>query len=275
MNCDFHCHSSISDGLMAPDALVRRAAENGVDRLALTDHDDTSGLALARQTAAEVGIDFVNGVEISIEWEDTPIHVVGLGIDPESPELKDGLMSVRSGRVERARRMSAELEKVGIPGVFEGAQRFAENPVLISRAHFARYLVSIGVCSDMHKVFESYLVPGKPGYVTHHWATLQDAVRWINTAGGVAVVAHPARYKISNGALRRMLGEFRDCGGRAIEVASGSHSADQTAFFGRVAQEYGFMGSRGSDFHGPGESWVDLGKVGPLPEGVTPVWTVV
>lgn len=275
MNCDFHCHSTISDGLLSPDALVRRAAANGVDRLSLTDHDDTSGLDLARATAAEVGVGFVNGVEISIEWHGTPIHIVGLAIDPEAPAIKQGLASVRGGRVDRAKRMSAELAKIGIEGVFEGAQRFAENPTLISRAHFARYLVAAGICSDTHKVFESYLVPGKPGYVDHRWATLEDAVRWIDASGGVAVVAHPARYKISTTLLRGLFGEFRDCGGRAIEVASGSHTPEQTAQFGRLAQEFGFLGSRGSDFHGPEESWVDLGKAMPLPAGVTPIWSVV
>jgi 3',5'-nucleoside bisphosphate phosphatase len=273
MNCDFHCHSTVSDGLLSPADLVRRAAANGVTRLALTDHDDTGGLAVARATAAEVGIDFVDGVEISIEWEGTAIHVVGLGIDPTSPVLMEGLASVRGGRIERAMRMSAELEKVGVHGVFEGAKRYAENPSLISRAHFARYLVEIGVCPDVHKVFESYLVPGKPGYVDHRWATLEQAVSWINAAGGVAVVAHPARYKISAAVLRRFLVDFRAAGGRGIEVATASHNADQTAYFARLAQEFGFLASRGSDFHGPQESYVDLGQVGPLPAGVTPVWS--
>ena len=275
MNCDFHCHSTVSDGLLSPEAIVRRAAANGVDRLALTDHDDTSGLAIAQTISSEVGISFVNGVEISIEWEGTPIHIVGLAINPEAPAIKEGLASVRGGRVDRAKRMSAALEQFGIPGVFEGAQRFAENPTLISRAHFARYLVSAGYCNDVHKVFESYLVPGKPGYVEHQWATLEDAVHWIDASGGIAVVAHPARYKVSATALRRLFAEFRDCGGRAIEVASGSHTPEQTAHFGRVAQEFGFLGSRGSDFHGPDESWVDLGKAIALPAGVTPIWSQI
>ena len=261
--------------MLAPDVLVRRAATNGVDRLALTDHDDTSGLPLARATALEVGIELVNGVEISIEWKDTPIHIVGLAIDPDAPALKEGLAVVRGGRVERARRMSEELEKVGIHGAFEGAQRFAGNPTLISRAHFARHLVATGVCSDMHKVFETYLVPGKPGYVDHRWATLEDAVQWIKASGGIAVVAHPPRYKVSAPVLRRLFADFKDCGGRAIEVACGSHTTEQTALFGRIAQEFGFLGSRGSDFHGPDESWVDLGKAAPLPEWVTPIWSVV
>jgi 3',5'-nucleoside bisphosphate phosphatase len=275
MNCDLHCHSTVSDGLLSPVELVRRAAANGVTRLALTDHDDTGGLEAARAAAAEVGIDFVNGVEISIEWEGTGIHIVGLGIDPASPTLVAGLGAVRGGRIDRAKRMSAELEKVGIAGAFEGANRYAENPTLISRAHFARYLVAAGICTDVHKVFESYLVPGKPGYVDHRWATLEEAVAWINAAGGIAVVAHPARYKITAGALRRFLVDFRAAGGRAIEVATASHNAEQTAHFARLAQEFGFLASRGSDFHGPEESYIDLGRVGPLPAGVTPVWSVL
>ena len=275
MNCDFHCHSTVSDGLLPPDAVVRRAAANGVDRLSLTDHDATSGLAVARRTAAEVGIDLVNGVEISIEWEGMPYHIVGLGIDPDEATFAAGLEAVRGGRVDRARRMSAELEKAGIPGVFEGAQKYAENPLLISRAHFGRYMVEIGVAPDLHRIFESYLVPGKPGYVDHRWATLEESVSWIRAAGGVSVVAHPARYKVSNATLRRMLGAFKDFGGDGIEVATASHNADQMAYFARVAQEFGFLASRGSDFHGPDESWADLGKVSELPDGVTPVWSVL
>lgn len=275
MNCDFHCHSTASDGVLSPGELVRRAAANGVTRLALTDHDDIGGLAAARAAALEAGIDLVNGVEISIEWEGTAIHVLGLGIDPASPVLLDGLASVRGGRVERARRMSLELEKVGIDGVFEGAQAFAENPNLISRAHFARYMASVGICSDTHKVFESYLVPGKPGYVDHRWASVVDAVRWVTAAGGVAVLAHPARYKIGSGAMRRLLRDFRDAGGRGIEVATATHTPEQTAHFARLALEFELMGSRGSDFHGPKESYTDLGQVGPLPTGVTPVWSVL
>ena len=275
MNCDFHCHSTVSDGLLPPDEVVRRAAANGVDRLALTDHDATAGLALARKTAEEAGIDLVNGVEISIEWEGMPYHILGLGIDPDEPTIAAGLSMVRGGRVERAQRMSAELEKVGIRGVFEGAQKYAENPGLISRAHFGRYMVEIGVAPDLHKIFENYLVPGKPGYVDHRWATLEESVRWIEVAGGVSVVAHPARYKVNAATLRRMFDAFKDFGGRGVEVATGSHNAEQMAYFARVAREYGFLGSRGSDFHGPDESWSDLGEVSELPEGVTPVWSVL
>jgi predicted metal-dependent phosphoesterase TrpH len=272
MNCDFHCHSTISDGLLAPADLVRRAAGNGVDVLALTDHDAIGGLDAARATAAEVGIGFVNGVEISIEWNETSVHIVGLGFDPGNAELAAGLAEISGGRIDRARRMAAELARIGIEGTFEGAMKYAENPSLISRAHFARYLVERGYCPDLRRVFETYLVPGKPGYVDHRWASLADSLRWIHAAGGVAVVAHPARYKINMPSLRVFLGEFRDLGGEAIEVTSGSHTPEQTQVFARIAREFGFLASRGSDFHGPDESYTDLGKLPLLPDDLKPVW---
>lgn len=272
LNADLHCHSTASDGLLSPSEVARRAAANGVELLALTDHDDIAGLAAAREAAAAMGMAFVAGVEVSIEWEGMQIHVVGLDFDPQDATLNAGLAGIRAGRVERARRMAAALEKFGIGGAFDGAMRHAENPNLVSRAHFARYLVEAKVCKDVRSVFESYLVPGKPGYVDHRWASVADCVGWIRGAGGIAVVAHPARYKISNGALRRFLGEFKDFGGQAIEVVSGSHSLDDVGVFGRLAREFGFLASRGSDFHGPQESYVDLGRLGPLPDGLTPVW---
>lgn len=272
LNCDLHCHSTCSDGLLSAADLARRAAANGVDMLALTDHDDLDGLPSARAAADELGMSFVNGVEISIEWEALQIHILGFAFDRADQALNAGLAGIRSGRIERARRMSAELEKIGIAGAFEGAMRHAANPSLISRAHFGRYLVESGVCKDMRSVFESYLVPGRPGYVDHRWATLADSLAWILGAGGVATVAHPGRYKLSRVAMRSFLGEFKDLGGQAIEVMSGSHTLEHVDAFARLAREYDFLASRGSDFHGPGESYVDLGKLAPLPEGLQPVW---
>lgn len=272
-NWDFHCHSTASDGLLPPDQVVRRAAGNGVSLLALTDHDDLAGLPGAKDAADELGLRLVSGVEISIEWQNQPIHVVGLGFDAGHPVLTAGLESVRSGRIERARRMAEALDAIAIRGVFEGAMAYAGNPSLISRAHFARYLVEIGLCKDVHSVFENYLTPGKPGYVDHRWATLEDAVGWIRAAGGVAVVAHPGRYKISNALLRRFLDDFKDVGGEGIEVVTGSHSPDQVHHFARLARHYGFLASRGSDFHGPEESFTDLGRLAPLPADLVPVWS--
>lgn len=272
INYDLHCHSTASDGLLSPDEVVRRAAGNGVDVLALTDHDDIAGLPLARATAAEVGIGFINGVEISAEWEGTLFHIVGLDFDVDNEVLNTGLDNISSGRSERAGRMAAELAKAGIPGTLEGALRFAENPKLISRAHFARYLVECGVCRDVRSVFETYLVPGKPGYVDHRWASLGDAIDWIVGAGGIAVVAHPGRYRVSPRDLRRFLADFKTLGGTAVEVVSGSHTPDHVGQFARLARDFGFLASRGSDFHGPEESFTDLGKMSSLPAGVSPVW---
>ena len=272
LSVDLHCHSTASDGLLPAAEVVRRAAGNGVSLLALTDHDDLGGLKVAQSAAAAAAICFVNGVEISIEWGGIQVHILGLNFDADDQALNAGLASIRSGRVERAQRMAAALEEIGIDGCFEGAMRYAENPNLISRSHFARYLVERGVCSDVRSVFESYIVPGRPGYVDHRWATLEEAVRWIVGAGGIAVVAHPGRYKLSRSEMRSFLDDFKNFGGQAIEVISGSHSADHVTVYSRLAREYGFMASCGSDFHGPGESYIDLGKLVPFPQNLTPVW---
>ncbi|MBK7898362.1 MAG: PHP domain-containing protein [Azonexus sp.] len=275
VNFDLHCHSLVSDGLLAPTELARRASANGVDLWALTDHDDIGGMAEAATVAAELGMAFVSGVEISIEWSGTPIHVVGLGFDPQAPALVAGLEGLREGRIARARRMGEALAASGISGAFEGALRYAANPGLISRAHFARFLVEAGAARDVQGVFQHYLVPGKPGYVDHRWATLDEAIGWIGAAGGIAVVAHPGRYKVSAPVLRRFLGEFREHGGQGIEVVCGSHTPDHVLHFARLARHFGFHASRGSDFHGPQESYVDLGRLPGLPEDLKPVWRLL
>lgn len=274
-NFDFHCHSTVSDGLLPPHEVAKRAAANGVDLWALTDHDDIGGLAEAKSVAEEAGMGFVTGVEISIEWKSLPIHIVGLGFDAAHPGLVGGLDELRIGRTERAKRMGAALADIGIPGVYEGAVCYATNPSLISRAHFARYMVSIGIARDVSSLFQHYLTPGKPGYVDHRWATLEEAIGWITGAGGVAVVAHPGRYKMSGENMRRFLEDFKDCGGQGIEVTCGSHSPDHVMHFARLARHYAFHASRGSDFHGPLESYVDLGKLPQLPEDLKPVWRLV
>lgn len=273
LNADLHCHSSISDGLLAPAELVCRAHVNGVELLALTDHDELDGLAEARATADALGLRFVDGVEISVSWgNDQTLHIVGLGVDPSYAVLDVGLAELRSGRDARAMRMAAELDKVGIHGAYEGALRYVSNPALVGRSHFARYIVESGYAKDVKSVFDHWLAKDKPGYVSHHWTTLETALRWIREAGGVAVIAHPGRYRITKGELRRLLGEFRDLGGEGIEVQSGSHSEEETLTMARYAREFGFLASRGSDFHGPGESRIDLGKLPALPEGLRPVW---
>ena len=269
---DLHCHSTASDGLLPPSDLARRALSNGVELLALTDHDNIDGLGDARSVVEASGKLFVNGVEISIEWGGLQVHILGYAFDAASEVLNAGLAGIRSGRIDRARRMGEALAVAGIEGAFAGALRYAENPTLVSRAHFARYLVEIGVCKDVRSVFDSYIVPGKPGYVEHQWVSLADAVGWIRSAGGVAAVAHPGRYKLSRNEMRQMLDEFKMLGGQGIEVVSGSHSADNVSLYGRLAREYGFLASCGSDFHGSGESYVDLGRVASLPAGLVPIW---
>jgi hypothetical protein len=269
---DLHCHSTHSDGVLAPAAVVERAVARGVDVLALTDHDDVSGNAGARTAAASVGLEFVCGVEISVSFESLTIHVVGLRIDPDNPALCAGLALVRSGRDERARRIGTALEQAGIPDAYAGARRHAGRDSLVARTHFARYIVECGKARDTRTVFKRYLTPGKPGYVKHEWATLAEAIEWIHGAGGDAVLAHPGRYPCSPTALRRLLAAFRDAGGDAIEVVTSAHTPQQFAEFARLARVYGLKGSVGSDFHAPDESWLDLGGTPPLPEGVTPVW---
>lgn len=274
LNADLHCHSTVSDGLLAPAEVVRRAHANGVELLALTDHDELGGLAEARAAAAEVGLRFVDGVEISISWgEDQTVHIIGLGIDPENKALADGLRQVRGGRDARAGRMADELDKAGIHGSYEGALKYVGNPALISRSHFARYIVESGFAKDTKSVFDFWLAKGKPGYVEHTWASLKDSLDWIIGAGGIAVVAHPGRYRLSRAERQKLFGEFKNLGGRGIEVLSGSHAENETRELARVAKEFGFLASRGSDFHGPGESWIDLGRLPNLPDGLTPVWS--
>lgn len=271
-NFDLHCHSTASDGLLAPADVVQRAASNGVSVLSLTDHDDLSGLAAAKAAAQQAGILFMPGVEVSITWEGTTIHIVGLGIDPAHEVLRSGLASVRSSRARRAERIAAQLQAVGIEGSLDGAYAYAENPQLVGRTHFARYLVATGWASDVKQVFQHYLVAGKPGYVPHEWAALADAVGWIRASGGRAIVAHPGRYKLSKPDMRRFLAEFKTVGGEGIEVVTGSHSPEQYAEYAQIARELEFLASRGSDFHGPGESKIDLGRLPQLPADLKPVW---
>jgi 3',5'-nucleoside bisphosphate phosphatase len=279
LDYDLHCHSNISDGTLTPTELVDRAAGRGVKVLALTDHDDVDGLDEARATAAGHNMAFINGVEISVSWRSHTLHIVGLNIAPAYPPLVEGLRSVRSGRGERAKKMSDELAKAGIRGVLEGAYHFANNPNMISRTHFARYLVEAGHCKDVKSVFKRYLVKGKPGYVPHQWATLRDAVGWIRGSGGVAVLAHPGRYmsgRVGMGkkTMHELLAEFVELGGQAIEVVTGSHTPEQYAEFARYAGEFKLLASCGSDFHGPGESWRDMGRLPDFPLNCRPVWEI-
>jgi len=273
LNADLHCHSIVSDGTLSPEELAIRAHQNGVQLWSLTDHDVLGGQARARLAAKNLGMSYLAGVEISISWMNQTVHIVGLGLDDRNTILEEGLRATRDGRELRARQMAAQLEQVGIPNSYEGALHFAGNPDLIARTHFARFLVEQKVCSNMDEVFRNYLVPGKPGYVSHRWASLDEAVQWIRGAGGEAVIAHPGRYKLNALQMDELYARFKDLGGNGIEVVTGSHSPDQYTTYAKVAERYGFMASRGSDFHDPHESEIDLGKLPHLPDHLTPIWS--
>ena len=272
LNADLHCHSIVSDGTLTPTALAQRAKANGVDLWALTDHDELDGIAEARSAAAAVGLRFLAGVEISITWSGKTVHIVGLGVDEHNPELRAGLGSVRGGRERRGREIAESLAHVGIAGAFEGAMKHADNPEMLGRTHFARFLVESGVKPTVSEVFKHYLVEGKPGFVPHRWGTLEQAVGWIRGAGGRAVIAHPARYGLSELQRDALIEAFRDLGGEGIEVVTGSHTPQEYDNYARVARRTGLLASRGSDFHGMTESGADLGSLPPLPADLKPVW---
>ena len=275
LNADLHCHSTVSDGTLTPEALAARAKANGVDLWALTDHDEVSGQQRALDAARALALPYLTGTEISVSFCDLTVHIVGLGFDHSNAALLQGLHRTRSGRSERAQEMAEQLRRVGIPGAFEGALKYVSNPELISRAHFARYLVEAGVCKDVQEVFRKYLTDGKPGFVPHRWASLRDAVRWIVEAGGVAVIAHPARYNHGPTQEYALFSEFKAHGGQAVEVLTGSHSSAEAAQYAEMALEFGLAASRGSDFHGPGESHCDLGALPPLDARLRPVWELL
>ena len=275
LNADLHCHSVVSDGTLTPEALAQRAKANGVELWALTDHDEVGGLARAAAAAQAQGLPFLTGVEISVTFIGHTVHIVGLGFDANDPRLTQGLQQTRGGRGQRAMDMAAGLAKVGIAGAYEGALAFAGNPELISRTHFARFLVDTKVCKDTHEVFRKYLTEGKPGYVEHRWATLKDAVTWITQAGGIAVIAHPARYKFSTNEEYALFTEFKAHGGQGVEVITGSHTPAEYLSYADTAREFGLAASRGSDFHSPDESHTELGTLPYLPGTLTPVWELI
>lgn len=272
LNADLHCHSVVSDGTLTPEELAARAKANGVELWSLTDHDEIGGQHRAAAAARSQGMAYLTGTEISVTFAGNTVHIVGLGFDPDNAALAQGLAATRGGRGERAQEMAAQLAQVGIHGAYEGALKFVGNPELISRTHFARFLVETQVCRDTNEVFRKYLTEGKPGYVPHRWATLGDAVRWITEAGGLAVIAHPARYKFTANEEYALFSEFKAHGGAGVEVVTGSHTAAEYVTYAAMAEEFGLAASRGSDFHSPDESHTDLGTLPYLPGHLTPIW---
>ena len=272
LNADLHCHSVVSDGTLTPEALAARAKANGVELWALTDHDEIGGQDRALAAAHANGMKYLTGTEISVTFANKTVHIVGLGFDAHNEQLKTGLHRTRGGRSERAQEMSEGLAKVGIHGAYEGALKYVGNPELISRTHFARFLVESGVCQDTHEVFRRFLTEGNPGFVPHRWATLKDAVQWIAQAQGMAIIAHPGRYGFTANEEFALFTEFKNHGGQGVEVVTGSHTPAEYVTYTDMAQEFDLFASRGSDFHSPTESRIDIGTLPWLPGQLTPVW---
>ncbi len=275
LNADLHCHSVVSDGTLTPEQLAERASANGVELWALTDHDEISGQHRAAAAARANGMRYLTGTEISVTFAGETVHIVGLGFDPDDAAMVQGLHATRGGRSQRAMEMADGLARVGIKNAYEGALKFVGNPDLISRTHFARFLVESGVCKETSEVFRKYLTEGKPGYVAHRWASLKEAVSWITRAGGIAIIAHPARYKFTPNEEYALFTEFKAHGGRGVEVVTGSHTPQEYVKYAETAKEFGLAASRGSDFHSPDESHKDLGSLPFLPGGLTPVWELL
>jgi 3',5'-nucleoside bisphosphate phosphatase len=273
MTCyDLHTHSTASDGSLNPEDLVARAIEHGVDVLALTDHDGTEGIRAAEQAAKTSGLVLIPGVEISVTWGKSTVHIIGLNIDSDTESLQQGLAKLRKYRIGRAQEIAKRLDKAGIPNALEGASKYAST-VMLGRVHFAKFLVEHGYAKDINNVFKRYLVRNKPGYVPGEWASLADAVSWINDAGGQAVIAHPARYRITATKLRRLVTDFKEVGGVGFEVVSGRQHPEEIKTLARIAEQFELLASCGSDFHSPDNSWVELGRLSPLPPSCVPVWS--
>lgn len=268
---DLHTHTWYSDGMLSPSDLVTRAAKAGIDVLALTDHDTTIGLSEAAAAARIAGIDLVPGVEISTTWSGKTIHIVGLQIDAGNAELNAGLESLLETRNRRAGIMSEKLIRKGFADIDAEVQKQVQGPV-ISRTHYARAMVKAGHARDIPQAFKKYLAGGKAGYASTQWADIGQVVGWIRAAGGHAVIAHPGRYKMSSGKLRSLFAEFAEVGGEAVEVISGSQHPDQTERLTRFANEQHLMASVGSDYHGPEQRWINLGRLPVLPANCEPLW---
>lgn len=270
MICDLHAHSYYSDGELAPTDLVALAEQRGVEVLALTDHDSVDGIPEAQAAARDSRVRLIVGTEISAMWFNHDIHIVGLNIDPEHPILIDGLKRHQAMREQRAQKMGELFIKQGIPGAYEAARDYAQQG-LIARPHFARFLVEQGHVKDMGTAFRKFLRRGKPCYVPTQWCSVTDVVDWIKQAGGIAVLAHPARYKLTKTQLQHLLRDFVGAGGQGIEVAASSHTAQDVLTMARYSKEYELLASQGSDYHGP-SSHAQLGLMPQLPNDCQPIW---
>jgi len=271
---DLHCHSKFSDGSLTPSELIRRANQKGVTKLALTDHDTTAGLSEAAIAATQTGVDLINGIELSTSWQGKSFHIVGLGIDPDYAPLREATHNLVNIRTERAKMIAAKLEKKRIEGALEWVMKSAGDS-MITRTHFADFLVSNFHVDSQQEAFDRYLAKGKPAYVPTAWADIGLAIGWITQAGGVAVLAHPLRYKLTANWMKKFLTAFKEAGGQAMEVVTGRSNNDEVKILADYAVKFDLAGSVGSDFHSPDNQWVELGRLSPLPGNIKPVWELL
>lgn len=268
---DLHCHSIASDGSLTPQNVVERASRQGVTVLALTDHDTTAGLAEARQTADRLGMRLINGIELSASYLNQCLHIIGLNVDPLQPALIEGIANQHALRTERAKKIAEKLEKKRIPGVYAAVVQAACNGE-ITRSHFADFLVANRYVNTHQEAFDCYLSKGKPAFVPTPWTELHEVIEWIRQAGGIAVLAHPLRYKLSSKWMNRMLPAFKQMGGQGIEVVTGRANEEELRLSRQYAEKHQLFASAGSDFHTPDNQWLELGRLADLPKNLTPVW---
>ncbi len=268
---DLHCHSTASDGDLSPTELVKRAAENGVTHLALTDHDTTDGLAEAQICAENLNLTLINGIEISTQWEKHCLHIIGLNIDPQNEALQKIIIDAKKMRQERAEKIAMKLEKKGVSGAMDFVK---DSPVegMITRSHFAHFLYSQFYVSTLQEAFDRYLGDGKSAFVSITWSSLEMNVQAIRAAGGIPVIAHPLRYKLTATRMKKMLGAFKNAGGLGMEIVTGRYNPDEMRVLANYANQFELAGSTGSDFHSAENPWIELGRLATLPESVKPVW---
>ncbi len=269
---DLHSHSTASDGALSPQELVNRAKENGVTTLALTDHDTTDGLADAQKEAELVQLRFIAGIELSVQWEKQCLHVVGLNIDSQHDALQTVIRTCEIMRLERAEKIALKLEKKGIFGALAAIQNVVGDGGMITRSHFADFLVSRCHVATPQEAFDRYLADGKAAYVPTIWTPLESAVKAICESGGIPIVAHPMRYKLTATRMKKLLGAFKNMGGQGMEIVTGRYNPDEIRILGNYAKQFELVGSVGSDFHSPANQWIELGRLAPLPASVKPVW---
>jgi predicted metal-dependent phosphoesterase TrpH len=271
MNVDLHCHSNLSDGSLSPAELIDLAIERKIDILAITDHDNVD--CYTEISAPQEQLTLISGVEFSTTWRNIGVHIVGLNMDLKNPDLAKGIEFQSAARAQRAKLIDKKLHSLGFEGCLEGANRISSGNQ-VGRPHFAQYLVEIGAVSNVQQAFKRYLGAGKAGDIKQQWASLGDVISWIRGAGGVAVLAHPTKYKMTRTKLCLLLEDFIGLGGEAMEVISGSQTPSETQSMARLCKQYNLLASRGSDFHSPGQPWAALGKTPELPADCKPVWSI-